>query len=643
MFKKLLANLPFNPSLIDQVSLYYGHLRQETILRRLGFLFMVAAILVQLLAVLYPAQESLAASPNDILDGINNKNDILHAWDSSTHSIRTIYSRFGITRNDIANISGQNPNSTLVSTQQDFWSIGRLPLSAFGISSNKWSERSINANGVSMYERPLRAWNIHGSSSYPAYHGKNRYGVDFWILKTSGDPTFLGSYLPQAPKPKLVAHNTLLTSNLVHRGDTVKFRLEYQNTAPGSLATNFRLEDKLNSNFELVSLQDLSSENGPLLEIKRSGQLGYTPTPYVSILTLRVKNSSPNHSLICNSATIYSNQSTDTSEKPCVTVIVPQISPASPMVPSPSSQSTLSSPTASNSPSGYCLANAVFLNGSKSNFVVQTEAYVVGDTKVTGYKYDIDANGSIDQQDKTNSTFDQQRFSNLKNGAHDILVYTELSNAAGAVAQSPACETQITINEQARVDLSKSVVNLTRRGDANNTTVQNGDILKFKLTTQNVTNTDYINYNARDYFGSVLQYANMVNTSQLAQQGLSLDSHNNLNWHISNLGANQKDVKTIEVKVKNIIPATNTPSRISPDYNCKITNDYGNEVTMNVNCPVVKSIEQAASSLPNTGPDSSLSAGVLIAIVSGYFFLRAKIFSSELAAVKKEYSASGEF
>jgi hypothetical protein len=119
MFKKLLSNLPFNPSLLDQVSFYYGRLRQEEAVRRVGFVLIVAAMVVQFIATVYPPQQSLAASPNDILNGITNKNSILRAWDANTHHLRDVYSKFGITRENIANIKGQGTNSTVKSTAHD--------------------------------------------------------------------------------------------------------------------------------------------------------------------------------------------------------------------------------------------------------------------------------------------------------------------------------------------------------------------------------------------------------------------------------------------------------------------------------------------------------------------------------------------
>ena len=52
MFKKLISNLPFNPSLIGQVSFYAKRLRKEESIRRAGFGFMALAMFIQLFAVI---------------------------------------------------------------------------------------------------------------------------------------------------------------------------------------------------------------------------------------------------------------------------------------------------------------------------------------------------------------------------------------------------------------------------------------------------------------------------------------------------------------------------------------------------------------------------------------------------------------
>ncbi|HZP55692.1 MAG TPA: hypothetical protein VFB03_02900 [Candidatus Saccharimonadales bacterium] len=65
MFKKLVANLPFNPSLIDEVVGYGKKTRQEVILRKLGLWFVLLAVFIQGLIFLHPPQQS--GSDNGLL------------------------------------------------------------------------------------------------------------------------------------------------------------------------------------------------------------------------------------------------------------------------------------------------------------------------------------------------------------------------------------------------------------------------------------------------------------------------------------------------------------------------------------------------------------------------------------------------
>jgi hypothetical protein len=578
--------------------------------------------------MLYPAQKSLAASPNNILSGLTDKNSLLRSYDNNIGNVKNIYAKFGITHDDISAIPGQKPNATIHSSSRDYWSAGRLPMATFGLSSDKWGERSVDSGSTTVYERPLRAWDTHGSTSYAAFHGKNSYGKDFWILQNCGNPTFENPYVPNPPNPKLTVHKTLLTSSVVHPGDTTKFRLEYSNSKPDSLATNFSLKDTLNNNLEFVSLDGLNSKDGNDLFINRSGKLGYSSSPYTSTLTVKVRATAADRSVICNQATASSEQMTVFSEKPCITVVNPK-------KPTPAPKPNI--------PSGYCIASSSLASGSNNDVVIRTSSYVQSGTLITGYNYDVDANGSIDAQDKIAQSTYEKRFTGLGSGQHTILVYAQLANAAGAKAQSAACQTQATVAEAARVNLSKSVMNITQNHDANGTTVKNGDTLEFKLATKNVTSSDYKNYNGKDYFGSVLQYADISNMDDLSKQGLSLDANNYLHWNLASLAGGATDTKSIKVKVKNIIPVTNTPSNISPDYNCKISNDYGNEVTMSVSCPVIKQLDKAATSLPNTGPGTSITMGAIAVVFAGYFFSRSRIMSKELAAVRKEYLSAGGF
>jgi hypothetical protein len=278
------------------------------------------------------------------------------------------------------------------------------------------------------------------------------------------------------------------------------------------------------------------------------------------------------------------------------------------------------------------------VTGSNRNVIIHTQTYASSGTTILGYSYDLEANGSVDYRDTTSQNPHDHTIAGLSPGNHTIAVIVQLKGPDGKTFNSPACVSQVMIAEDARVNLTKTVTNLTSgEANADGTTVHSGDILQFKLTTANVTSTDYINYQGVDYFGSVLQYANIVEPDQLTAQGIALDSDNNLHWVVANLKANSTDEKTIKVQVKQIVPTTNSPSNVSPDYNCTISNNYGNQVTMNVDCPVIKEVTQQAASLPNTGPGATVAIGSIVAIMAGYLFARARLMSRELEIVRNEY------
>ncbi|MDQ3123437.1 MAG: hypothetical protein M3Q14_02020, partial [bacterium] len=169
MFRKLVSNLPFNPSLLDSVAFYGKRIHAEESMRRLGFGFVALAMLVQMFAVIVPPEKSLAYSNDYIINGLNSRDDILRAWDGKTsdQNVAAIYGRFGLTRDDILALP-LKPNVSLRSDSADYWTIGRTSLSAVSKADQikdiyKDSEIPVTAGPATVYLRQLRAWDIVNS------------------------------------------------------------------------------------------------------------------------------------------------------------------------------------------------------------------------------------------------------------------------------------------------------------------------------------------------------------------------------------------------------------------------------------------------------------------------------------------------
>ena len=124
MFRNLVSNLPFNPSLVQQVSFYAKRVQQESTLRRIGFSLIALAMFIQMFAIIAPPEKSLAFSDNHIINGLTTKAGILSAWDTPSTDVALIYGKMGLTRADIEKLPN-TPNTSIVSDRADYWSIGR--------------------------------------------------------------------------------------------------------------------------------------------------------------------------------------------------------------------------------------------------------------------------------------------------------------------------------------------------------------------------------------------------------------------------------------------------------------------------------------------------------------------------------------
>jgi uncharacterized repeat protein (TIGR01451 family) len=191
MFKKLISNLPFNPSLIGQVSFYTKRLRAEASIRRAGLILLSLALTVQVFAVVSPPQSTLARSNNDMVaGGFTTKDEGVSHCQQNTRNYKTILANYGISCEDMAKAS----TTTIKSTDHNkrLYSMGRL---AYG----KAGETPVNVPSTgTLYLRYLWSWDSAGPSSYKALKGTTANGQTFYILYDCGNLTFIG--LPTPPK-----------------------------------------------------------------------------------------------------------------------------------------------------------------------------------------------------------------------------------------------------------------------------------------------------------------------------------------------------------------------------------------------------------------------------------------------------------
>ena len=189
MFKKLLSNLPFNPSLITQVSFYAKRMRQETVTRRAGFMFMALTMVVQFFAVIVPPQPSLASSGNDIIPGgITSKQNAVD-WCTDNGEIQGIFAHFGVSCQAISDSVEVTVNTRDYNSQM--YSLGRYPY-------GKEGETPVQIGGQTFYMRYVWSW---GNYDFEALRGTRANGTPFLIMFDCGNIIIIGAPTPPPPPP----------------------------------------------------------------------------------------------------------------------------------------------------------------------------------------------------------------------------------------------------------------------------------------------------------------------------------------------------------------------------------------------------------------------------------------------------------
>jgi hypothetical protein len=194
----------------------------------------------------------------------------------------------------------------------------------------------------------------------------------------------------------------------------------------------------------------------------------------------------------------------------------------------------------------------------------------------------------------------------------------------------------------AAFDLSKSVRNVTQSiTDANGTTSQPSDRLEYTLTVKN-TGKNTGTYTMKDDFSDIAEYADMIDLGggTLVKSTLPAEANSTvIAWPTIDLAPGQTISKIVSVQVKSTIPAmaTNETARLS--YDCKLTNVFGNTLTVGVQCPPEKAVERVVTQLPHTGPtENILFAGIVSAVVV-YFYARARQVKKEVRLIRRDLNA----
>jgi len=194
-------------------------------------------------------------------------------------------------------------------------------------------------------------------------------------------------------------------------------------------------------------------------------------------------------------------------------------------------------------------------------------------------------------------------------------------------------ETSSTVcNTVSLIKPSKTAKYLDRGEDPQKSPANAGDRIEYTLTTTNQAAVVAKDYIVAEELGDVLAYADL---DESTLDGATLTG-TKLTWPIKDIPAGGSITNKFTVIVKDPIP-NNLPSVTNPnnfDYN--MFNNYGNDVNIKINKPLIQQFVDVATNLPQTG---AAQYGLVIFFLglSVYFFVRNKQLTGELAAATVEY------
>ncbi len=206
-------------------------------------------------------------------------------------------------------------------------------------------------------------------------------------------------------------------------------------------------------------------------------------------------------------------------------------------------------------------------------------------------------------------------------------------------ADSPECkpctESQDKNDTTACLVLSKTAKNETQNiSKADGTTANAGDTITYDLSVKNTGKEKVKKFVVEESIGDILEYADVID-----YHGGKKDDNNIVRWPAKDIDAKATLTQHLTVKTKNPIPNTPASASNPGSYDMTLTNVYGNKVTIKLPPTVIKTTEQVATALPNTGPGTNMLIAFALTAVVGYFFARSRLMAKELEIVKADYAS----
>lgn len=179
--------------------------------------------------------------------------------------------------------------------------------------------------------------------------------------------------------------------------------------------------------------------------------------------------------------------------------------------------------------------------------------------------------------------------------------------------------------------ISHTVSNLSQGNiNASSTEAKPGDYISYMLTIKNNSqNSVTITPNIR--IADILEYSTIVdaNNSVLNTQS------NILAWPTTTLDPSTAQTKSFTVSLLNSIPVTAQGDIYKESHDCVMTSYFGNSTNINIDCPIVKKLENSSHSLPTTNTLHLILAPLLLTVLILTSYIRTRQIKREIKIIRQ--------
>ncbi len=608
MFRKIISNLPFSPTLIGELGFYAKRLRKEEATRRIGLILTALALVVQSFLAFSPPESANAANAGDLVyGGFKGRTDMLQACHNNTQGFRDLALHADITCEILANAKFGEIHSRVNGNDAGWLSWNRTP--RFSLQRG---ESLMTVGDQQIYVRPLAAFDIKNTtgngSYYKAFYGKTRSGKDFAIM--------------------IDCANILLKERITNN-------------------PNIKVCD-------LVSQKMITIPQSAFDSKKHSRNSADCQPKPIQICELATKK------MITIDERNFDARKHSKNPDDCK-------APPPPPTPRPTPTPT---PTPPPAPKPTPMANCSSLTVrkiSRTEVELQGSATTANGATIRSYTYVIkDQSGQEVMRRTVNSTSSVHslRHTLEKEGSYsvELIAATSLGNR-----ESSACKGSFTIEPIARCPLnpglpindpncqpcpgdpalwvkdedcaakiirSKVATNLTDEAPADTVLAKASDRIEYTLTARNDGNNE-ATFDMEDSLIDLLDYATLYDRG-----GGSFDETTKLlSWQSVRLKPGEEQSRTYVIQMQSSISPMPRGTSDPTSNDCRMINTFGNSVEVDVDCPAPKIVEQVVPELPKTGPAENMIFGGVLAAIVTFLYLRTRQLDKEVRLIRREVTA----